>query len=65
MAEKRKIENKSENNAPKTKSIDWTKIADKVIIVGLKGNNLIEGEEYPVTKETAKILVERKKATLK
>jgi hypothetical protein len=35
-----------------------------VIVVALKGNTLVEGKEYPVTKEIAKILVDSKKATL-
>lgn len=65
MAEKKKIENKSEKAAPKAKSIDWAKLPNKVIVIALKGSGLVEGKEYPATKGTAKILVERKKATLK
>jgi len=65
MAEKKKIENKSEKKAaPKAKSIDWSSVGAFVQVVALKGNNLIEGQEYKVTKEIAKILVESKKAKL-
>jgi hypothetical protein len=65
MGEKKKIQNKSEKKAaPKTKSIDWAKVESQVIVVALKGNTLVEGKEYPVTKEIAKILVDSKKATL-
>lgn len=64
MMEKKKIQNKSEKSTPKTKSIDWTKVDSQVVIIALKGSNLVEGKEYPVTKEIAKILIERKKATL-
>jgi len=65
MAEKKEIKNKSEKKSTKTKSIDWSKVDSQVVVIALKGNNLVEGKEYPVTKEIAKILIGAKKATLK
>lgn len=65
MAEKKEIKNKSEKKTSKTKVIDWSKVESHVVVIALKGNNLVEGKEYPVTKEIAKILIGAKKATLK
>ncbi len=63
---KKEVEIKSEKVIIKTpKSIDWSNIADKVIIIAGKHRHMEEGREYQVTKEIAKILVEKNAAKLK
>lgn len=72
-ASKAKIENKSEKattenkvSKPKAVSIDWDSMPEKVDIIGLGGKHLIKDKEYTgISKETAKILVEKGTAKLK
>jgi len=66
MAEKKKIENKGEKKTTaKKKATDWGSLADMVTIIGKGGKHLDKGKEYNVTKETAKLLVEKGVADLK
>lgn len=70
MAEKKQIQNKAEKKptakkATPKKSIDWDSLGDSLVIVGKGGKHLVKGQEYTVTKETGKILVEKGVADLK
>ncbi len=63
---KKEVEIKSEKVIIKTpKSIDWSNIADKVIIIAGQHRYMEEGREYHVTKVIAIILVEKIAAKLK
>ncbi|NRA78946.1 MAG: hypothetical protein HRU18_12110 [Pseudoalteromonas sp.] len=64
MAEKKILSNKAEKKpiakkASAKKSIDWDSMPEMVVIVGKGGKHLEKGREYNVTKETAKVLVEK------
>lgn len=70
MAEKKTLANKGEKKpttkkAPAKKSIDWDSLPEMVVIVGKGGKHLEKGKEYNITKETAKVLVEKGVADLK
>ena len=66
MGDKKKTSNKEfkPKEPSKPKVINWESLEDNVIIIGL-GGKLEKGKEYPVTKATAKLIVNAKKATLK
>ena len=66
MAFKKKPQNKVEKKvvADKAPSIDWSVQPSDVVIIG-NGKGLEQGKEYPVTKETAEIIIGKGKATLK
>lgn len=49
----------------KPKAIDWNELGSMVEIIGITDKHLVPGKEYKVTKELAKILVEKKAAKLK
>jgi len=63
--EKKKIQNKKQKAKPQNKSIDWNALGEKVMIIAIDHKHMEEGKEYRVTKEIAKILVEKKAAKLK
>ena len=74
MAEEKKPENKAQKMKPETKAaapkkvakaIDWEAVPEEVIVLGTKAGKLKEGQEYLVTKATAKILVPKGVAKLK
>jgi len=70
MAEKKTLANKAEKKpvakkATAKKTIDWDSMPEMVVIVGKGGKHLEKGREYNVTKETAKVLVEKGVADLK
>lgn len=68
MAYKKKVTNKAEKVEAETKApkkIDWNKIEDNPVIIGLSGKHLTVGKEYQISKETARILVEKGVAKLK
>ena len=73
MAEKKTPANKSlktkpatKKAAPKKAAIDWSKVADKCRIVGTgKGVHMPLGKEYTVSKDMAKLLIDKGAATLK
>ena len=56
---KKKLDNKGEK-----KSIDWDSIKDFVTITGKGGKHLTKGKNYIVTKETGKLLVEKRSSRL-
>lgn len=63
--EKKKPNNKKVKVKPANKSIDWSKLGDTVEIIAGDHKHLEAGKVYPVTKEVAKLLVEKKAAKLK
>ena len=70
MAYKKKPQNKSEkkpveNKAPKAVVIDWSSMKAPVSIIAIKTKHMNAGQEYKVTVEMAKILVENGAAKLK
>ncbi len=76
MAEKKKPSNKAMKAKPENKSeakpkkpakakTDWGKLPPIVKIIATNGKHMKAGQEYKVTKETAKILVDKGSAELK
>ncbi len=63
---KNKGSNKGEKATPSiNKSIDWDSINEPVDVIALGGANLKVGKTYPVTKATAKLLVNKGIAKIK
>ena len=59
--EKKKLKNK----AIKKEIVDLSKLPVQVEIIALKDKHLTEGKVYPVTKETAILLINKGAAKLK
>ena len=59
MAYKKKPQNKVEKIvvADKAPSIDWDSLPNKVDVIALKHKHLVEGKEYTIPTEQAKLLV--------
>ena len=70
MARKGKLENKAikkpvQNKKETSKEIDWDSLPNTVTIVGIVDKHLNIGQEYTISKGTAKLLVEKGSAKLK
>ena len=58
MASKKKIHNKAEKQVitDKVVAIDWKSQPNTVVVIALKHKHLVEGKEYSIPKEQAKLL---------
>ena len=58
MGYKKKPQNKTEKKVivDKAVAIDWKSQPNTVVVIGLKHKHLVEGKEYSIPKEQAKIL---------
>lgn len=70
MAQKNELKNKAvkpkttKKEVVKVKTISWDSMPAKVEILGVNSKHLVKGTKYKVTKETAKLLVEKGAAEL-
>jgi len=69
MAQKNELKNKASKpktikNVSKTIETDFDSLPSKVNIKALKSKHLVQGKVYEVTKETAKLLIEKGNAEL-
>ena len=65
MAKKTNHKEEKPIQIEKPNTIDWSSLPQSVVIIGEGGKHVIKGREYTVSKETAKILIDKGVAKLK
>jgi len=65
IMEKKKPSNKKVKVKPANKSMNWDKVGNTVDVIALDFKHLENGKTYKVTKEMAKVLVEKNAVKLK